>query len=98
MSDFSVAPTVSNATAIDLAAAASSSALAHGGGATTEVAVVCNAAFNIRFGASDVAAPADTGCFPAGSYKFRVKKDTETHFRITANATLKGLWWRSNLL
>jgi len=82
-------------TAVSLASAASTSEVALSPGA--EYTFVANAAFNINFGATGLSAPSDTGAFPAGTYTFRVPPSGNySYFRMTANATLKGVYWRSS--
>ncbi len=74
--------------ATDLAtvAGAATAAIAHGLGPTQVLYITSSGAFNVRFGAAAVAAPADTASFPAGLHKFKIKKASQAYFRLMPNA------------
>lgn len=78
-------------TAATATAATSTGIPAHGGFFSWS----CGQAFNIRFGGSAVADPADTAAFPAGLYQMYLD-GTQTKFKITANVTGKACYWRSS--
>jgi hypothetical protein len=60
--------------------------------------VVVNGNFNITFGASTINAPGAGVAFTAGLHKFRIKKGTNTHYRITAGAAdIKVSAWHGSL-
>ena len=80
-----------------IVAAASSAAIAHGCGEGQVLYIVSPVRFNIIFGASGISAPADTGSFPAGLHRFRIKRAVNTHYRVTNNATGTITAWRGSL-
>jgi hypothetical protein len=84
------------ATDLTVTAATPTSATATGAGAGgTFFSFAVGVAFNIRFGGSTVANPADTASFPAGMYSVYLN-GAQTHFKITANATGKATYWKSS--
>lgn len=92
-----IPPSTGNATEVDLVAATPSAAQATGVGDCTDrwISLAVSQSFNVLFGTSSVANPADTAVFPAGVYSF-VLSPTLTHFKVTASATAKLKYWRSS--
>lgn len=99
MEKYDVCPGDVTTAELEVATTVSSAATAHGlePGQTLVIAVY-GGPFNIRFGASGVSAPGAVYAFGPGVHKFRVKKSTNTHFRITAGGSdIDCVYWKDSL-
>jgi hypothetical protein len=90
-------PATGNATETSCTAATATAAVATGVGETNDrwISVAVSQPFNILFGESGVAAPANTGVFPPGVHSFILNRML-THFRVTTTANGTCLSWKSS--
>lgn len=95
--DLEKAPTAANSTVVALTAATAIAAVPHLGVAGQIVAIASSSAFDILFGTSAVADPGDNNTFPAGVYRFPIKNDQLTHFRMNPHASGKLRWWLDSM-
>lgn len=91
-------PTTTGGTDISLTGAAATTETATGVGPDAcghWITIACGVAFNIRFGVTGMAAPADVASFPAGVYSFELNQNM-TFFRVMPNASGGMTYWRSS--